>query len=163
MPSIPWRSATRRKRDADLLRLTAELVTAEVPPLIDQATFDAAETYLDARAPNVTPARIVSGPTLLTGRHDAAHWEGRPVSLLHVLDQFCSEVASPAGFEPTTPGLGILCSILLSYGDGPTLIGADRLKPISPANTPLTRAVCLTRPSSAPPPCLTQPAGVSEP
>ncbi len=26
-------------------------------------------------------------------------------------------VASPAGFEPTAPGLGILCSILLSYGD----------------------------------------------
>ncbi len=24
---------------------------------------------------------------------------------------------SPAGFEPTAPGLGILCSILLSYGD----------------------------------------------
>ncbi len=31
--------------------------------------------------------------------------------------QFCSRVASPAGFEPTAPGLGILCSILLSYGD----------------------------------------------
>jgi hypothetical protein len=28
-----------------------------------------------------------------------------------------SYVASPAGFEPTAPGLGILCSILLSYGD----------------------------------------------
>jgi hypothetical protein len=28
----------------------------------------------------------------------------------------CS-LASPAGFEPTAPGLGILCSILLSYGD----------------------------------------------
>ena len=26
-------------------------------------------------------------------------------------------VVSPAGFEPTAPGLGILCSILLSYGD----------------------------------------------
>jgi hypothetical protein len=26
-------------------------------------------------------------------------------------------VASPAGFEPTAPRLGILCSILLSYGD----------------------------------------------
>ena len=26
-------------------------------------------------------------------------------------------VASPARFELTTPGLGILCSILLSYGD----------------------------------------------
>ena len=25
-------------------------------------------------------------------------------------------MASPAGFEPTAPGLGILCSILLSYG-----------------------------------------------
>ncbi len=28
-----------------------------------------------------------------------------------------AEMASPAGFEPTAPGLGILCSILLSYGD----------------------------------------------
>lgn len=27
------------------------------------------------------------------------------------------EMASPAGFEPTAPELGILCSILLSYGD----------------------------------------------
>jgi hypothetical protein len=27
---------------------------------------------------------------------------------------------SPAGFEPTAPGLGILCSILLSYGDSGT-------------------------------------------
>ncbi len=45
----------------------AELVTAEVPPLIDQATFDAVQTHLHARNPKVTPARVVSGPTLLTG------------------------------------------------------------------------------------------------
>ena len=28
------------------------------------------------------------------------------------------EMVSPAGFEPTTPRLGIWCSIQLSYGDG---------------------------------------------
>jgi hypothetical protein len=44
-----------------------ELITAEVPPLIDQATFDAVQTHLHARNPKVTPARVVSGPTLLTG------------------------------------------------------------------------------------------------
>jgi hypothetical protein len=38
-----------------------------VPPLIDQATFDAVQTHLRARNPKVTPARVVSGPTLLTG------------------------------------------------------------------------------------------------
>ncbi len=42
-------------------------MTAEVPPLIDQATFDAVQAHLRARNPRVTPARVVSGPTLLTG------------------------------------------------------------------------------------------------
>jgi DNA invertase Pin-like site-specific DNA recombinase len=46
---------------------TAELITAEVPPLIDRAEFDAVQTHLHARNPKVTPARVVSGPTLLTG------------------------------------------------------------------------------------------------
>ncbi len=38
-----------------------------MPPLIDQATFDAVLAHLRARNPKVTPARVVSGPTLLTG------------------------------------------------------------------------------------------------
>src|ERR1700722_1527254 len=33
------------------------------------------------------------------------------------LDKSLIQLASPIGFEPTAPGLGILCSILLSYGD----------------------------------------------
>ena len=41
--------------------------TVAVPPLIDQATFDAVQAHLRARNPKVTPARVVSGPTLLTG------------------------------------------------------------------------------------------------
>jgi site-specific DNA recombinase len=32
-----------------------------VPPLIDQATFDAVQAHLRARNPRVTPARVVSG------------------------------------------------------------------------------------------------------
>ena len=49
------------------LKPIGEIVTVEVPPLIDQATFDAAQAHLRARNPKVTPARVVSGPTLLTG------------------------------------------------------------------------------------------------
>ena len=49
------------------LKPTSEIVTVEVPPLIDQATFNAVQAHLRARNPKVTPARVVSGPTLLTG------------------------------------------------------------------------------------------------
>jgi hypothetical protein len=41
--------------------------------------------------------------------HGAVHQQGD--------DSRRVEVASSAGFEPTAPGLGILCSILLSYED----------------------------------------------
>ncbi len=50
-----------------MLKPTSEIVAVEVPPLIDQATFDAVQVHLRARNPKVTPARVVSGPTLLTG------------------------------------------------------------------------------------------------
>jgi site-specific DNA recombinase len=49
------------------LKPVGEIVPVEVPPLIDQATFDAVQAHLRSRNPKVTPARIVSGPTLLTG------------------------------------------------------------------------------------------------
>jgi site-specific DNA recombinase len=46
---------------------TSEIVTVEVPALIDQTTFDAVPAHLRARNPKVTPAWVVSGPTLHTG------------------------------------------------------------------------------------------------
>ena len=49
------------------LKPISEVVTVVVPPLIDQATFDVVQAHLHARNPKVTPARVVSGPTLLTG------------------------------------------------------------------------------------------------
>ena len=46
---------------------SGEVVTIPVPPLIDRETFDTVQARLKARNPKVTPARVVSGPTLLTG------------------------------------------------------------------------------------------------
>ena len=43
------------------------MIAVEVPSLIDKVTFDAVQVHLRSRNPRVTPARIVSGPTLLTG------------------------------------------------------------------------------------------------
>src|SRR5215469_15778517 len=43
-----------------------EIITVEVSPLIDQATFDAVQAHLRARNLNVMPARVVNGPTLHT-------------------------------------------------------------------------------------------------
>jgi hypothetical protein len=50
-----------------MLKSVSEIVAVDVPPLIDQAAFDAVQAHLRARNPKVTPARVVSGPTLLTG------------------------------------------------------------------------------------------------
>ena len=45
----------------------SEVVVVPVPPLIDRETFDAVQALLKARNPKVMPARVVSGPTMLTG------------------------------------------------------------------------------------------------
>ncbi len=45
----------------------SEVVTVAVPPIIDQQTFEAVQALLKARNPKVMPARVISGPTMLTG------------------------------------------------------------------------------------------------
>ncbi len=49
------------------LKPVSEIVTVAVPPIIDQQTFDAVQARLKSRHPNVMPARVISGPTMLTG------------------------------------------------------------------------------------------------
>ena len=45
----------------------SEVITTEVPAIIDQATFDQVQASLKARNPQVTAPRVVTGPILLTG------------------------------------------------------------------------------------------------
>ena len=49
------------------LKPVSEVVPVEVPPLIDRQTFDTVQAHLKSRNPKITPARVTSGPTLLTG------------------------------------------------------------------------------------------------
>ncbi len=56
----------KRAKDKTL-KPTSEILTGNVPPLIEQATFDALQAHLRARNQKVTPAHVVSGPTLLSG------------------------------------------------------------------------------------------------
>ena len=56
-----------KRSKAKALKPVSEVVTVAVPPIIDQATFDAVQAHLRSRNPKVTSARVVSGPTLLTG------------------------------------------------------------------------------------------------
>ncbi|MDX0312494.1 recombinase family protein [Sinorhizobium meliloti] len=45
----------------------SEVAIMAVPPLIERDTFDAVQARLKSRNPMVVPARVTSGPTLLTG------------------------------------------------------------------------------------------------
>ncbi len=49
------------------LKPADEVIAVAVPPIIDQATFDAVQARMKARNPKVTPPQVVGGPTLLTG------------------------------------------------------------------------------------------------
>ena len=56
-----------KRSKAKELKPQSEVVVVEAPPLIDRADFDTVQARLKARNPKVMPARVVSGPTLLTG------------------------------------------------------------------------------------------------
>lgn len=56
----------RRGKDRKL-KPKSEAVVVNVPPIIDQETFEAVQAHLQARNPKKVPPRVVSGPTLLTG------------------------------------------------------------------------------------------------
>jgi site-specific DNA recombinase len=75
-PTYAGRHEFNKRSKAKELKPVSEIVTVEVPPLIDQATFDAVQAHLHGRNPKVTPARVVSGPTLLTGICFCAHCGG---------------------------------------------------------------------------------------
>lgn len=49
------------------LKPVSEIVTVPVPPIIDKEMFEAVQKLLKARNPKVMPARVISGPTMLTG------------------------------------------------------------------------------------------------
>ncbi len=57
---------TRSHKDREK-KPEAEVAVMAVPPLIDRETFDAVQARLKSRNPMVVPARVSSGPTLLTG------------------------------------------------------------------------------------------------
>ena len=56
-----------KRTKAKELKPVEEIVTVDVPPLIDAETFEAIQQRLQANNPKVTPPRVVSGPNLLTG------------------------------------------------------------------------------------------------
>jgi DNA invertase Pin-like site-specific DNA recombinase len=66
-PTYIGRHEFNKRSKAKVLKPASEIIEVETPRLIDQATFDAVQAHLRSRNPKVMPARVVSGPTLLTG------------------------------------------------------------------------------------------------
>ena len=78
-PTYVGRHQYNKRDKTRKFNAAVEVITVEVRPIVDQASFDAVQAHLRSRNPKVTPARVVSGPTLLTGIcfcadcDDAAH------------------------------------------------------------------------------------------
>jgi site-specific DNA recombinase len=61
-----WPYGVRNSRTGSL-HDPATIVEIDIPPIIPQEAFDAAQAKLAQNNPKVTPPRVVNGPTLLTG------------------------------------------------------------------------------------------------
>ena len=61
-----WRF-NRRHAKTGWEKPATEVISVEVPPIIDRQTFDEARRTLKARNPRSTPPRVTTGPVLLTG------------------------------------------------------------------------------------------------
>jgi site-specific DNA recombinase len=66
-PAYIGRHEFNKRSQAKELKAVNEVITVAVPPIIDEATFATVQARMKARNPKVTPPRVVSGPTLLTG------------------------------------------------------------------------------------------------
>ncbi|MGH8291784.1 MAG: recombinase family protein [Steroidobacteraceae bacterium] len=65
-PAHVVRHEINKRAKNKTLKPNSEIVTVDVPPLIDQATFETVQEHLRVRNAKVTPAHLVSGPTHLT-------------------------------------------------------------------------------------------------
>lgn len=95
-PTYVGRHEFNKRGKSKELKPAQEVIPVEVPPIIDQATFDAVQAHLKARSPKVEHPQVVGGPTLLTGLIHCAKCGGamtiRParvgaIATIPVLDQ----------------------------------------------------------------------------
>jgi site-specific DNA recombinase len=66
-PTYIGRHEFNKRSKSKALKPADEVIPVAVPPIIDQATFNAVQARMKARNPKVTPPQVVGGPTLLTG------------------------------------------------------------------------------------------------
>jgi site-specific DNA recombinase len=66
-PTYVGRHEFNKRGKSKALKPADEVIAVEVPPIVDQVTFNAVQAHLKARSPKVAHPQVVGGPTLLTG------------------------------------------------------------------------------------------------